>query len=144
MGTTIRRRFIYPFCGTIGSSPYFKTVEKFHFADGHTFDFRGETGRTLPPRGGTLADSNQRSGKGFVPTYSFARDYGGLDGRFKLDWIFVKPFINDPRGAEQSYRFAPHFPVTMRELNSSVAERISDHPPMTVDLPLTEPWKLAP
>jgi hypothetical protein len=31
----------------------------------------------------------------------------------------------------------------MRELNDSVEDRISDHPPMTVDLPLTEPTKLA-
>ena len=29
----------------------------------------------------------------------------------------------------------------MRELNESVEDRISDHPPMTVDLPLTEPKK---
>lgn len=43
----------------------------------------------------------------------------------------------------QSYRFAPHFPVTMRELNESVPDRISDHPPITVDLPLTEPAMIA-
>jgi endonuclease/exonuclease/phosphatase family metal-dependent hydrolase len=119
--------------------PLFKTVETFRFADGHSFDFRGEPGRTSPSRRRTLADSNQRRGKGFTPTYAFARNYGGLAGLFKLDWIFVKPFIDNPRRAEQSYRFAPHFPVTMRELNDSVEGRISDHPPMTVDLPLTEP-----
>jgi hypothetical protein len=123
--------------------PLFKGVEKFRFADNHAFDFRGESDRTLPPKGRTLADSNQRAGKGFAPTYSFSRDFGGLIGRFKLDWIFVKPFIDDPRRPGQSYRFAPHFPVTMRELNDSVEDRISDHPPMTVDLPLTEPTKLA-
>jgi endonuclease/exonuclease/phosphatase family metal-dependent hydrolase len=123
--------------------PLFKTIEKFRFADDHAFDFRGEPDRTLPPKRRTLADSNRRAGKGFVPTYSFTRDYRGLVGRFKLDWIFVKPFIDHPRGKEQSYRFAPHFPVTMRELNDSVEDRISDHPPMTVDLPLTEPAKLA-
>jgi endonuclease/exonuclease/phosphatase family metal-dependent hydrolase len=124
--------------------PLFKKIEKFRFADGKAFDFRGEPDRTLPPRSRTLADSNQRSGKGFIPTYAFNRDFGGLVGRFKLDWIFVKPFIDDPRGAQQSYRFAPHFPVTMRELNNSVEDRISDHPPMTVDLPLAEPAKLGP
>jgi hypothetical protein len=116
-------------------------VQKFRFADGHAFDFRGEPNRTMPPKSRTLADSNQRAGKGFVPTYSFSRDFGGLVGRFKLDWIFVKPFITDPRCTEQSYQFAPHFPVTMRELNDSVEDRISDHPPMTVDLPLPEPAK---
>lgn len=123
--------------------PLFKTLRKFRFADNHAFDFRGEPLRTLPPRSRTLADSNQRSGKGFVPTYSFTRDYGGLVGRFKLDWFFVKPFIDNPLRKGQSYRFAPHFPATMRELNESVEDRISDHPPMTVDLPLTEPAKLA-
>lgn len=123
--------------------PLFKTLRKFRFADNRAFDFRGEPERTLPPKGRTLADSNQRSGKGFVPTYSFTRDYGGLVGRFKLDWFFVKPYIDNPRSKGQSYRFAPHFPATMRELNESVEDRISDHPPMTVDLPLTDPANLA-
>jgi hypothetical protein len=118
-------------------------MAKFRFSDGHAFDFRGEPDRTLPSRRRTLADSNQRGGKGFTPTYAFARTYGGLVGQFKLDWIFVKPFIDNPRNTEQSYRFAPHFPVTMRELNDSVDHRISDHPPMTVDLPLAEPPKQA-
>jgi endonuclease/exonuclease/phosphatase family metal-dependent hydrolase len=123
--------------------PLFKTIEKFRFADGHSFDFRGEPDRTLPSRRRTLADSNQRGGKGFTPTYTFARNYSGLVGQFKLDWIFVKPFIDNPRVTEQSYIFAPHFSITMRELNDSVEDRISDHPPMTVDLPLTEPTKLS-
>jgi hypothetical protein len=55
----------------------------------------------------------------------------------------VKPFINDPRRAGQRFRFAPHFLVTMGELNESVDDRVSDHAPMTVDLPLTEPPKTA-
>jgi endonuclease/exonuclease/phosphatase family metal-dependent hydrolase len=121
--------------------PLFRTMEKFRFSDGHAFDFRGEPDRTLPSRRRTLADSNQRRGKGFIPTYAFARTYGGLVGQFKLDWIFVKPFIDNPRNTEQTYRFAPHFPITMRELNDSVDDRISDHPPMTVDLPLAEPTR---
>ena len=115
----------------------FKALEKFRFADDRAFDFRGEPQRTSPPRGHTLADSNQRSGKGFTPTYSFARDYGGLVGRFKLDWIIVKPFIQNPRLPTQTGLFAPHFPETMRELNDSVYDRIADHAPMTVDLPFT-------
>jgi endonuclease/exonuclease/phosphatase family metal-dependent hydrolase len=122
--------------------PLFTTMEKFRFDDHRAFDFRGDPNRTLAAKGRTLADSNQRAGKGFVPTYSFARDFGGLAGRFKLDWILVKPFIEDPRRMDQSYKFAPHFPVTMRELNGSVEDRISDHPPVTVDLPLMEPTSL--
>jgi endonuclease/exonuclease/phosphatase family metal-dependent hydrolase len=118
--------------------PLFKSLEKFRFADKDAFDFRGDPDRTLQRRSRTLADSNERAGKGFVPSYAFSRDYGGLVGRFKLDWFFVKPFIQDPRRKGQSYLFAPHFAVTMRELNESVEGRISDHPPMTVDLPLRE------
>jgi endonuclease/exonuclease/phosphatase family metal-dependent hydrolase len=119
-------------------SGLFKTVEKFRFADDGAFDFRGEPERTLNGKSRTLANSNERAGKGFVPTYSFARDYGGVVGRFKLDWFFVKPFVQDPCLKDQSYFFAPYFPKTMRELNESVEDRISDHPPMTVDLPLRE------
>jgi hypothetical protein len=92
--------------------------------------------------GRILADSNERGRKGFVPTYAFARVYKGLAGRFKLDWFFIKPFIQDPRSREQSYLFAPHFAQTMRELNESGEDRISDYPPMTVDLPSREPKTL--
>ena len=77
-------------------------MEKFRFADNCAFDFRGQRDRTLPPRGRTLADSNQRGGKGFIPSYAFARNYVGLVGQFKLDWIFVKPFIDDPRGTNRA------------------------------------------
>ena len=35
--------------------------------------------------------------------------------------------------------FAPHFSQTMRELSESVVDRIADHAPMTVDLPVGEP-----
>jgi endonuclease/exonuclease/phosphatase family metal-dependent hydrolase len=122
--------------------PLFRSVEKFHFANSHTFDFRGELERTLNGKRRTLAGSNERAGKGFVPTYAFARDYGGLVGRFKLDWFLVKPFIEDPRRKGQPYLFAPHFPQTMRELNESIEGRISDHSPLTVDLPLHEPTAL--
>jgi hypothetical protein len=115
--------------------PLFKAVKNFRFADGHAFDFRGDPDRTLNGRSRTLADSNARAGKGFVPTYAFSRDYWGLVGRFKLDWVFVKPF-EDPSQPGQNDRFAPHFPQTMRELNESMPDRISDHAPMTVDLPL--------
>jgi hypothetical protein len=48
----------------------------------------------------------------------------------------------NPRAPGQSYRFAPHFPITMNELNSSLDYRISDHPPIIVDLPLAEPLPL--
>jgi len=58
-------------------------------------------------------------------------------GRYKLDWFFVKPLIRHSSGNGMSYEFAPHFPVTMRELNGAVPDGVSDHAPITVDLPLT-------
>jgi hypothetical protein len=114
-------------------------VEKFRFADQNAFDFRGELERNLQDKEGTLANSNQRGLKGFTPTFTLARDFGGLVGRYKLDWFFVKPFIPQPRGAGMSYEFAPHFPLTMRDLNNAVPDGVSDHAPITVDLPLGDP-----
>lgn len=116
----------------------FKTVERFRFSDGLAFDFRGDKERTQPAKAKTLANSDERAWKGFVPTYSFSRDYSGSVGRFKLDWIFVKPLIQQPRRGAQCYRFAPHFAKTMRALNESVPGRISDHAPMTVDLTFSD------
>jgi hypothetical protein len=55
-----------------------------------------------------------------------------------LDWFFVKPFVPDARRNGQSYLFTPHFAQTMRELNNSIPDRISDHALLTVDLPLRE------
>jgi len=133
--------FHFPVLWNNKERPLFGTLEKFRFADGRAFDFRGTPDRTVKGREGTLADSNARAAKGFVPTYAFARDYGGLAGRFKLDWILVKPYIDDPRRNDQSWFFAPRFPETMRELNESVPGRISDHAPLTVDLPLSDDSK---
>ena len=118
--------------------PLFRTVEKFRFADGRSFDFRGDATRTLNGRRGTLADSNERARKGFVPTYAFARDYGGIVGRFKLDWIFVKPYTENPRGDDEPWLLAPAMPRTLRELNQATPDRLSDHPPIAVDLTLSE------
>jgi len=112
---------------------------KFHFDDGHVFDFRGESTRSAEGRGGTLSDSNQRSGKGFRYTFALAKTYGGLFGEYKLDWFFVKGLATDSRKPGGKYQFAPHFAWTLSELNNAPEESLSDHFPITVDLPLTEP-----
>ncbi|MGP0076301.1 MAG: endonuclease/exonuclease/phosphatase family protein [Bryobacteraceae bacterium] len=117
-----------PVIGANKEAILFRHIERFRFADQMAFDFRGEEG--------TLANSNQRASKGFVPTFTLQRDFGGLVGRYKLDWFFVKPFIPSPRGERMSYEFAPHFPLTMRDLNNAVPDGVSDHAPITVDLPL--------
>jgi endonuclease/exonuclease/phosphatase family metal-dependent hydrolase len=117
---------------------FFRQLHKFRFRDGGAFDFRGDPERTLHGNDKTLANSNQRTGKGFEPTFSLRRHIGFV-GRYKLDWIFVRPLITDPGNPGQPYRLAPHNPMTLRELNDSVPGRMSDHHPITVDLPLTEP-----
>lgn len=116
--------------------PFFGDARNFRFADGAAFDLLGDPKHALQGRERTLSDSNQRAGKGFVPTYAFARDYAGLVGRFKLDWILVKPVTRNSRQDPEVKTLSPYFPQTMRELNESVSDRIADHAPMTVDLPL--------
>jgi endonuclease/exonuclease/phosphatase family metal-dependent hydrolase len=111
----------------------------FHFDDGHVFDFRGEDARSAEGRGGTLSDSNQRDTKGYRYTFALAKTYGGLVGEYKLDWFFVKGFATDSRKPGGKYQFAPHFGSTLTELNNAPDDPLSDHAPITVDLPLTEP-----
>lgn len=118
---------------------FFTTLENFRFSDGGCFDFRGDAQHSSNRRAGRLANSNERAGKGFVPTQELQRTYGPV-GTFKLDWIFVRPeSLSKPCGVAQSYRFSPHCGRTLRELNHSLPGRISDHSPITADLPLLEP-----
>jgi len=117
----------------------FGDLDDFHFEDGHTFDFRGEDARSADGRGGTLSDSNQRAMKGFRYTFALDRTYGGLVGEYKLDWFFVKGYATDSDKPGGSYKFAPHFARTLEEVNNAPDESLSDHFPITVDLPLTEP-----
>jgi endonuclease/exonuclease/phosphatase family metal-dependent hydrolase len=128
-----------PVVGNNKEAILFRHIEKFRFADQNTFDFRGELEHNSQDKEGTLANSNQRGLKGFTPTFTLARDFGGLVGRYKLDWFLIKPFIPQPRGEGMSYEFAPHFPLTLRDLNNAVPDGISDHAPITVDLPLGNP-----
>jgi endonuclease/exonuclease/phosphatase family metal-dependent hydrolase len=111
----------------------------FRFDDGYVFDFRGEDARSAEGRGGTLSDSNQRAGKGFRYTFALAKTYGGLVGEYKLDWFFVKGFATNSRKPGGEYKFAPHFGWTLMELNTAPVDNLSDHAPITVDIPLTEP-----
>lgn len=117
----------------------FNTVRRFEFEDGRYFDFRGDERRSAENRGGTLSDSNQRGLKGFKYTFALARTYGGLYGEFKLDWFFVKGLADSAKPSGGPFQFAPHFGQTLMELNSAPEDSLSDHAPITVDLPLTEP-----
>jgi endonuclease/exonuclease/phosphatase family metal-dependent hydrolase len=107
--------------------PLFNTSRDFRFADGGAFDFGGRKSRTTGHKGRTLAESNQRAWKGFAPTFVFRRTFLHLVGSYKLDWFFVKPSVR---------AFTPYYGRTLRNLNSALVERLSDHAPITVDLPL--------
>jgi endonuclease/exonuclease/phosphatase family metal-dependent hydrolase len=116
----------------------FSAIQDFRFADGGAFDFRGDPDRTSNGLAGYLANSNQRASKGYAHTYEFVRTLGTV-GKYKLDWIFVKAYLEDPEDPDGPYRFAPHFARTMRKVNYALGRPLSDHNPMTVDLPFGEP-----
>jgi endonuclease/exonuclease/phosphatase family metal-dependent hydrolase len=107
----------------------FADVREFRFADNGSFDFRGLASRNLQKSRKTLSDSNERARKGFAPTFALQRDYGGIL-RYRLDWIFVRP----SQGPFQP--FAPEMPMTLDDLNRALPERLSDHAPITVELPV--------
>lgn len=133
-----------PFVAPNAEAGFFTHLEKFRFDDGHAFDFRGETARALGGRGGKLADSNQRSTKGFQPTFTFTRDLKGLAGELRLDWIFVKGLAHHPYGEAEPYQWAPHFGAVLDALNTIVPEGISDHHAVLCDLPLEDPGSAPP
>jgi hypothetical protein len=126
----------------IASNPeaeFFDDLKDFRFADGNSFDFRGERERSIGAKDDTLANSNERGKKGFITTFEVERTIAFV-GKFKLDWIFVKPVsLTDPYDKKQPHRFAPHFGRTLKTLNEGPKDRISDHAPVMVDLPLDEP-----
>jgi endonuclease/exonuclease/phosphatase family metal-dependent hydrolase len=118
---------------------FFQTLEEFRFSDGGAFDFRGDPARSNGEKSKSLSNSNERGRKGFVTTYQVPRPIFFV-GKFKLDWIFVKPAIlKKDSELKESYRFAPHFGRTLTAVNEAVEDRISDHRPLIVDLPLGEP-----
>lgn len=126
----------------VASNPeagFFDRLKDFRFADGGAFDFRGERNRSVGGKDESLANSNQRGDKGFITTYEVERTVAFV-GKFKLDWIFVKPpALTEAYDKEGPHRFAPHFGRTLQSLNDALTERVSDHSPMMVDLPLDEP-----
>jgi endonuclease/exonuclease/phosphatase family metal-dependent hydrolase len=118
---------------------FFSLLKEFRFADGGAIDFRGESSRSAGGKRNTLANSNERDEKGFITTFRLKRPVKFI-GRYKLDWIFVKPvLLFDASDYQGSYVFAPHFGRTLGAVNSISKNRISDHSPMIVDLPLAEP-----
>lgn len=116
---------------------FFEILKDFRFADGGAFDFRGSKAHSIGGSDSTLSDSNERARKGFVSTLELK---GKITVELKLDWIFVKPIgLTDPNDRDQPFRFAPQFGRTLKSLNYSLKDRISDHSPMIVELPLRQP-----
>jgi endonuclease/exonuclease/phosphatase family metal-dependent hydrolase len=126
-----------PLVGDNPEAKFFGMLEKFRFADGGAFDFRGDKDRSYNEQTGTLANSNERAGKGFVSTSELAKTFGPV-GQYKLDWMFIRPAdLTKPKDNDNDLgRFAPHYGRTLKALNHSLPGRISDHNPITVDLPL--------
>lgn len=68
-----------------------------------------EVRKSIPLTAGTesLPTQNERSEKGFVPTNELGKTYGPI-GRYKLDWIFVRPAeLKRPNGNSEESRFVP-------------------------------------
>jgi endonuclease/exonuclease/phosphatase family metal-dependent hydrolase len=111
---------------------FFTTLKDFRFQDGGAFDFRGSKQFSVGGSEETLSNSNERASKGFVSTLELK---GKINVELKLDWIFVKPAqLTDPDDTKQPYIMAPQFGRTLKTLNYSLKDRISDHNPLIVDL----------
>jgi len=118
--------------------PFFDMMEDFRFTDGGAFDFRGDQKRSMNGKIGTLSNANQRGKKGFVTSFRVLRPIG-IVGKYRLDWVFVKSFLKQPRNEAGSYRFAPHFGETLEAMNFNLTLPVSDHAPNVIDLPFQEP-----
>ena len=128
-----------PLIGDNPEAKFFATLERFRFDDGSAFDFRGDPEHSANGRGGRLANSNERAAKGFEATEELERRFGPI-GEYKLDWIFVRPaHLDKPDDEREFSAFSCYHGRTLRALNHAIPDRISDHNPITVDLPLADP-----
>jgi endonuclease/exonuclease/phosphatase family metal-dependent hydrolase len=127
-----------PLLGDNPEAKFFSTLEKFRFDDDSAFDFRGDARHSVNGRGGRLANSNERSAKGFEPTEELSRRFGPI-GQYKLDWIFVRPAHFDKPDRHDFSAFSCYHGRTLHAINHAIPDRISDHNPITVDLPLGDP-----
>ena len=116
--------------------PLFDDARRFRFGDGGSFDLGGQEYKTANRRGRTLSQSNERAWKGFVPTFSFQKTYFHLIGSYKIDWFLLK-MSQSEKSRSTVAPFTPYYGRTLTDINTALGDRISDHVPITVDLPLT-------
>jgi endonuclease/exonuclease/phosphatase family metal-dependent hydrolase len=119
------------------SRKLFDRIEDFYFNDSNQFDLSGDEKLSYKGVKGYLSNSNQRSGKGFVDTFQFKRNYGFT--LYKIDWLFVKPLkkpgihnldFEDLKPDQKNY--IPAYGQTLKDLNYSKSPNpISDHSPVT-------------
>lgn len=119
-----------------GERKLFLTLQNFVFKDGGKFDFSGNKYKSSNGRNHLLANSNQRDLRGFTPTYIFQRPL--FIGKYKLDWIFVKPSVKENK-SDKINEFEPLYGRTLLEMNYAFDKLPSDHSPVTVDLPINPP-----
>lgn len=118
----------------------FNLLREFKFNDGYVFDLRGVKERSYKSKAGFLSNSNERGLKGYKETFELPVTLGFA--KFKLDWFFIKPlYLKSPRDKYASYAYAPHFGRTLHLVNviPNTKEKISDHYPIIVDIPVGEP-----
>lgn len=132
-----------PLLGDNPEAKFFSTIEKFRFDDDNEFDFRGDADHSANGRGGRLANCDERSVKGFEATEELARRFGPV-GQYKLDWIFVKPARLNKFDSKDYSAFSCYQGRTLHAINHAIPDRISDHNPITVDLPLADPQRSQP
>jgi endonuclease/exonuclease/phosphatase family metal-dependent hydrolase len=130
-----------PLIGDNPEAKFFSTLESFRFDDDNKFDFRGDADHSANGRGGRLANCDERSVKGFEATEELSRRFGPI-GQYKLDWIFVKPARFSKFDSKEYSAFSCYHGRTLHALNHAIPDRISDHNPITVDLPLADPRSL--
>ena len=109
--------------------PLFDDARSFQFEDGGKLDFSGDPNLSYKHRSRTLADSALRQRKGYTPSFSFGKTFGGLVGGFKLDWMFVKNNKDQP---DES--LTPAFGRTLTLVNKAVVPRISPHSPTELEV----------
>lgn len=127
-----------PIVGPNESAELFRIIERFRFDDGGAFDFRGQEARSAGSAG-LLSNANERNAWAYETTYQVRRTIAQMIGKYRLDWAFVKSYLAHPHDEAGAYQFAPHFGRTLGRINPGLEQRVSDHHPISIDLPFGEP-----